>query len=298
MKVNIPNEWGRLEAVVVGHGRSMPPQPTVDSAFDPTSKWHLAQGTYPHHEEVAAQLDGLADTLSNAGVEVLRPVDIPELEQVFARDVGMVIDSTFIRSRTIEERQGEWKGVAPLFEDVAWSQLPDDVQLEGGDVIVLDDALAVGVTHRSEWTSLQAARTLPPALSYLAEAFPDRDIIGIELHKDDQDPLKCALHLDCAYMPLGGGEAIVCPEAFVEEAQFNALMSRHSKHAIISLSEAAVLQSNLLSLTPDTVLIDPQFIRLGTMLEDWGYTLVECPMDKVGRMGGLFRCSTLPLRRS
>ena len=298
MEVNIPNEWGRLETVVVGHGRSMPPPPTVDTAFDPTSKWHLSQGTYPLHEEVAAQLDALADVLTHAGIEVLRPVDIPELEQVFARDVGLVIDSTFIRSRTIEERQGEWKGVAPLLEGVDWLQLPDNIHLEGGDVIVLDGALAVGVTHRPEWTSLQVARTLPPALSYLEEAFPNRDIIGIELHKDDQDPLKCALHLDCAYMPLGGGEAIVCPEAFVEEAQFNALMSRHSKYVSISLSEAATLQSNLLSLTPDTVLIDPQFTRLGTILEDWGYHLVKSPMDKVGRMGGLFRCTTLPLRRS
>lgn len=298
MEIDIPNEWGRLEAVVVGHGRSMPPAPTLDTAFDPTSKWHLRQGTYPRHGEVAAQLDALADTLAHAGVEVFRPVDIPELEQIFARDVGLVVDGTFIRSRTIEERKGEWQGVAPLLEGMDWVQLPDNIQLEGGDVIVLDGALAVGVTQRPEWSSLKVARTLPPALSYLAETFPDREIIGIELHKDDEDPLKCALHLDCAYMPLGGGEAIVCPEAFVEEAQFNTLMSRHSKYASISLSEAAALQSNLLSIAPDTVLIDPQFKRLGTILADWGYTLLESPMDKVGRMGGLFRCSTLPLRRS
>jgi len=298
IEINISNEWGRLEAVVVGHGRSMGPPPTLASAYDPTSKVHLANGSFPQQSEVASQLDGLAELLDGEGIEVLRPLDLPDLEQVFARDVGLVIDSTFVRSRTIDARRGEWDGVAPILGDTPWMAIPDDVHMEGGDVVVLDDALFVGVTRRPDWQGLQTTRTLPSALAFLASTFPHREVVGLELHKDDNDPLKCALHLDCAYMPLGSGHAILCPEAFVQEEQLNLLRKRHSSCIEVSLKEAALLQTNLLHTDPDTLVIDPSFVRLSEALKDKGYHLIPCPLDKVGRMGGLFRCSTLPLRRS
>ena len=67
IELNIPNEWGQLEAVVVGHGRTMGPSPTLESAFDPTSKLHLSQGSFPRQSDVAAQLDGLANLLEQEG---------------------------------------------------------------------------------------------------------------------------------------------------------------------------------------------------------------------------------------
>ena len=298
IELNIPNEWGHLEAVVVGHGRSMGAAPTLDSAFDPTSKLHLSRGTYPDAPEVAAQLDGLSEMLDREGISVLRPTNLEDVEQVFARDVGLVIDSTFIRSRTIEARSDEWKGVAPILGDTPWTPLPEHVQMEGGDVVVLDSALFVGVTSRPDWMDLQVSRTYPSALEFLKSTFPHREVVGLELHKDDRDPLKCALHLDCAYMPLGGDCAIICSEAFVQEEQLKFLKKKHPSFIEVSLEEAALLQTNLLFTAPDTLVIDPRFVRLGRALEEKGFRLISCPLDKVGRMGGLFRCSTLPLRRS
>lgn len=294
---NIPNEWAPLRTVVVGHGISMGPVPTVASAIDPTSKHHIANGTYPSPESVAHQLDGLAECLSSAGVEVLRPVNLEDVEQVFTRDVGLIVDRTLIRSRTIEERSAEWSGIVPLLEDNSWIDLPDGVHLEGGDVIVLDGAILVGVTRRKAWHHLQVVRSLPSALDFLAAEFPDREVIGIELHKDDGDPLASALHLDCAYMPLADGGALICDEAFIEEGQLNSLKNRHSYSIRVSLQEAAELQTNLLHVRPDTLLIDPRFKRLAGALRDKGFHLLEHPMDHVGRMGGLFRCTTMPLSR-
>jgi len=99
-------------------------------------------------------------------------------------------------------------------------------------------------------------------------------------------------------MPLGHGEAIVCRDAFLKEDQLNALLSRFSHVIDISVQEAAELQSNLLHLDPDTLLIDPQFKRLSGILSDRGYRLLQVQMDQVGKMGGLFRCTTLPLLRT
>ena len=297
MALHVHTEWGRLERVVVGHGREMGVRPTVETAYDPTSRSHLAAGTYPGEAEVAAELDGLAQTLSSHGVDVLRPVDVPELEQVFSRDVGLVIEDVFFRSRMIEDRQAEWAGIAPLLGDITLEEFPEEVRVEGGDVLLLEDAIAIGVTRDPELVGKQTARTNAEAAEFLRRRFPHREVMEVELHKDDHNPLRSALHLDCAYMPLAKGDAIIAPEAFLEEEQLDRLKARHSSIINISAEEAALLQSNLLHLDARTLLIDPRFQRVGSALESLGYDLIPCPMDSVGRMGGLFRCTTLPLNR-
>ena len=298
MTIRIDNEWGALKRVIVGDGHEMGPPTTVDTAFDPTSYSHLKAGTYPDPDRVAVQLAHLFDILADEGVEVMNPDHIPGLEQVFARDVGLVIEDRFYRSVMIGERQREWEGVKGLVEGVDIRLIPADARMEGGDVLVLQDALAVGVTRDEGLAHLKTARTNPSAVDFLSAEFPHRDVLSLELHKHDRDPLRCALHLDCAFMPLGHGEAIVCRDAFLKEDQLNALLSRFSHVIDISVQEAAELQSNLLHLDPDTLLIDPRFKRLSGILSDRGYRLLQVQMDQVGKMGGLFRCTTLPLLRT
>ena len=297
MALHVHTEWGRLGRVVVGHGRDMGVRPTVETAYDPTSRAHLAAGTYPNETAVAMELDGLAEVLSSHGVDVVRPADVPDLEQVFARDVGLVIEDVFFRSRMIEDRQAEWSGIAPLLEDLSVEEVPEEVHVEGGDVLLLDDAIAIGVTRKPNLVDKQTARTNPEAAEFFRGRFPHREVIEVELHKDDHNPLLSALHLDCAYMPLGGGDAIIAPEAFLQYSLLEALKKRHSSVIDISSNEAALLQSNLLHLDERTILIDPRFKRVGSALESLGYALIPCPMESVGRMGGLFRCTTLPLNR-
>ena len=72
----------------------MGPPTTVDTAFDPTSYSHLKAGAYPDPDMVAVQLAHLFDILAD-GVEVMNPDSITGLEQVFSRDVGLVIEDRF-----------------------------------------------------------------------------------------------------------------------------------------------------------------------------------------------------------
>lgn len=297
MACRVDTEWGELKKVVVGHGRDMGTPASAETAFDPTSYFHLKRGDYPSHPEVELQLDGLASVLAEHGVEVVRPMDQPELEQVFARDVGMVIEDRFFRSTMIADRANEWAGISPLLGGRPVQNLPANVRMEGGDVLLLGDTIAVGVTRRPELAPLKTARTNAGALDFLSDTFPDKQVIGLELHKHDRDPLRCALHLDCAFMPLGQGEAMVCRNAFLDAEQLEGLLSRFHHTLEISLQEAALLQSNLLHLDPETLLIDPRFSRIADVLRHRGYRLIEVPMHHVGKMGGLFRCTTLPLLR-
>lgn len=297
MKIQIDNEWGELKRIVVGRGDDMGQPTTAETAFDPTSHFHLMDGTYPGARDVEVQLKRLADVLVGCGVEVEHPVGIPDLEQIFARDVGLVIEDRFFRSVMIGERQAEWEGIHHLLDGLNIEVIPDHAKMEGGDVLVLEHSLAVGVTRDPELVGLKTARTNQQAVDFLSSEFPHREVPGVELHKDDRNPLKCALHLDCAFMPLGRGEAMVCRDAFLHADQLDALIGRFSHVIDISLTEAALLQTNLLHIDPETVLIDPRFARISKILKQRGYRLIDVPMHHVGKMGGLFRCTTLPLLR-
>ena len=105
MTIRIDNEWGTLQRVIVGDGHEMGPPTTADTAFDPTSYSHLKAGTYPDPDRVAVQLAHLFDILADEGVEVMNPDPIPGLEQVFARDVGLVIEDRFYRSVMIGDNE-------------------------------------------------------------------------------------------------------------------------------------------------------------------------------------------------
>ena len=45
---------------------------------------------------------------------MLRPEVLDDLNQIFARDVGVVIDDRLVATRMISDRAAEWHGIAPL----------------------------------------------------------------------------------------------------------------------------------------------------------------------------------------
>ena len=96
MKLWAVNEWASLRKMVVGIGTSMGGVPDLADAYDPKSKEHIAAGTFPSEEDVSAELNALVRLLEDVGIEVLRPHNIDGLNQVFARDVGVVIEDKIV----------------------------------------------------------------------------------------------------------------------------------------------------------------------------------------------------------
>ena len=59
------------------------------------------------------------------------------------------------------------------------------------------------------------------------------------------------------------------------------------------------MNSNIFSISPDVVVSEQHFERLNTHIEtNWGLTVERIPYREISKMGGLLRCSTLPLVRS
>ena len=58
------------------------------------------------------------------------------------------------------------------------------------------------------------------------------------------------------------------------------------------------MSTNVVSLSPEALISDKHFVRLNAFLRnEWGMTVEEVPYQEISKMGGLLRCSTMPLIR-
>ena len=60
---NVQDEWQPLEAVMVGIGNGMGPVPKLEETYDPQSRKHVQDGTYPLESDVTRELDAFAASL-------------------------------------------------------------------------------------------------------------------------------------------------------------------------------------------------------------------------------------------
>lgn len=297
---NIRDEWSPLEWVLVGTGAGMGAPPTAEDTYDPKSLEHALAGTYPREEDVASELDGLAAVLENRGVRVLRP-HLIGVNQVFTRDIGLVVGNTFILTHLVEERRPEQRGLQEILKmsSAPALQVPESVRMEGGDVMPMDGGLWVGYSQEPDFSRFKTARTNARALDWLRTQFPDVPVRGFELNKSDRDARKGALHLDCCLFVASGGHAIFHPAGLKREDDIAWIRARfQGKLLEIDALEMFQMQSNLISIDPHTLISGAGFDRVNHQLRTWGYEVIEVPFHETAKMGGLLRCTTLPLRRT
>ena len=112
--------------------------------MDPKSREHILAGTYPKESDVVKELNQLSNLLESEGITVYRPENVDNLNQVFARDVGIVIGNKFLRTSMIADRAPEWDGIYPIVANIRESDFimpPDGVRFEGGDVMPMGDEI-------------------------------------------------------------------------------------------------------------------------------------------------------------
>ena len=301
MKLRAVNEWDALRTVVVGTAQSMGGIPTVEESYDPKSKEHILAGTFPREEDCARELEGLVKLLESHDVRVLRPHNVTDLNQIFARDVGAVVDDRVIITRMISDRAEEWEGIAPLLESVPdHLQLnpPQGVRVEGGDVMPMNGEIWVGYSAPDEFKTFTTSRTNQAALDWLSDQYPDWNVRGFQLSKSDVDPRANALHLDCCLSVLSGGHAIFHPEGLRLEEERAWVRERFGGNLLeVDAQEMYDMQCNLISITPQDVVSCPTFGRVNAQLQAWGYNVYTTPLQETAKMEGLLRCVTLPLQR-
>lgn len=299
----VSNETDRLDTVVLGLPQSLGPVPLLSEAYDAKSYESLQLGIYPSEEAVRHEMNALLKALESNGVCVLRPSEVSDYNQIFARDVSFVVDDTLFISNLIPDREKETGALRPILDLVDprhIESLPERVHTEGGDIILYNDLLFVGCYLRPDYSTFKMARTNQYAVDFFKERFPHKTIVPLELVKDDHDPHTGILHLDCTFQPVGQDRALIYPKGFLEEKYYGVLQEIFGKDRlfIVDGEEAYHMNTNIVSLSPTKVISDQSFPRLNKHLhEHWGIDVVEVPYQEISKMGGLLRCSTMPLIR-
>lgn len=302
MELFVTNETARLRAVVLGIPQSNGPTPALAETYDSKSYESVKNGVYPAQEDISAEMSAFERILRKYEVEVYHPALVENCNQIFSRDVGFVIDDKIVVSNVIPDRQEEIDAYEPVYSQIHYKQiynLPEMVHVEGGDVVLYDDLIFVGQYAFEDYPQIKTARTNTLAIDYLGMIFPNKKIMPLNLRKSDTDPYEGILHLDCTFMPVGRDMAIIYKPGFMNPRDADRLVAIFGQDKVFELSREEMywMNSNIFSIAPDVVVVEEHFTRLKAWLESRGITVETVPYREISKMGGLLRCSTLPLRR-
>jgi N-dimethylarginine dimethylaminohydrolase len=291
----IEDELSPLELVVVGT--------SIDRGnlelYNATVSLYDQMGNAPSDDDLNAQVEGLCRVLEHFGIEVVRPENVPGVLQTFVRDLGVVIGDVLVwcnpkKQKRRVEQEGLRNAIAE-FESIKTISVPSEIGIEGGDIVLLKGRVLVGIG-----TDPENARTSHGAADFLRKVFPNREVIPIEINASDKsgdNPRKHVLHLDCAFQPLGNGHGVFFEQGFKRRPEPILDLIGEKNLIQVSADEMFHLWPNLFSISPESVLSAPSFTRLNNKIRALGLNVIEVPYEEVAKLGGLFRCSTLPLRR-
>ena len=302
LQLHVQDETSQLRAVVLGTAESNGPTPKPEEAYDPKSLEHIKAGTYPIEADMVPEMSAFETVLKKYGVTVFRPQLISDYNQIFTRDIGFVIDDVFIKSNILPDRERELDAIQYVIDQIQPTQVvrpPEEVHIEGGDVMLWENYIFVGTYKGSDYKEYITARTNMQGVEYLRKLFPNKIVKEFDLVKSKIEARDNALHLDCCFQPVGKNKAIIYKRGFREEADYLFLLQLFGKDNLfhIKRKEMYHMYSNVFSIAPDVVVSERKFTRLNNWLRKNGFTVEEIPYAEIAKQEGLLRCSTLPLSR-
>ncbi len=280
----INSETGTLRRVVIGRADTFLqcPAPIINER----QKQHYSDDRMPDKALVQKEYDTLVNTLVNHNVEVLQPAALEGVpDQLMARDIAFVVqDQLVITNMSHPSRQTEHLGLRGIVHGYPDNALfvPDDIDIEGGDIIVDGECIFVGLGQRST----------PRSVAWLEQQFPDFTIVPLPLVRpaDGAD----VLHLDCTFLPVGEHHALIFHDGFADG--YDELKKRYTLLPV-TREEQQELATNVLSLSQEKVLSRRNATRINTLLTGLGIEVVPIDFNEALKTGGSVRCASMPLWR-
>ncbi len=302
LPINVQNETSRLRAVVLGSAINNGPTPSVNEAYDPKSLEHILAGTYPLEADMVKEIEAFNAVFQKYNVTVYRPKQIENYNQIFARDIGFVIDDIFIKANILPDRERELDAIQYVIDQINPLKVirpPKEVHIEGGDVMLWNNYIFIGTYKGSDYKDYITARTNWQGVEFIRNLFPNKIVKEFDLVKSKIEARDNALHLDCCFQPVGANKGIIYKRGFREEADYMFLVNLFGKENLfhIKREEMYNMNSNVFSIAPDVVVSERKFKRLNKWLRANGFTVEEIPYAEIAKQEGLLRCSTLPLIR-
>ena len=302
LSLNINNETSRLKAVVLGTAESCGPTPLPGEAYDPKSLEHIMAGTYPAENDMIREMDAFNSVLRKYDVQVFRPEVLTDCNQIFSRDIAFVIEDKLIKANILPDREQEFEAILHVLDVIAPENIlvpPEDVHVEGGDVMPWNDYIFVGTYSGEDYPDYITARTNTDAVIALQELFPTKTVKAFELRKSNTNPKINALHLDCCFQPIGTNMAILHQNGFLIDSEYQWLVNYFGKENVFEITKDEMynMNSNIFSIAENVIISEKNFTRLNTWLREKGFTVEEVPYAEIAKQEGLLRCSTMPLIR-
>lgn len=302
MNLHVTDETSRLKAVILGTAQSNGPTPTIEEAYDPKSLEHIKAGTYPIEKDMIAEMEAFNEVFKKYNVTVYRPEIIENYNQIFSRDIGFVIDDVFIKANILPDRERELEAIQYVIDQMDPTKVvrpPEEVHIEGGDVMLYNDHIFIGTYKGSDYKDFITARTNMAGVQFIKDLFPNKIVKEFDLVKSKIEPRDNALHLDCCFQPVGTNKGIIYKSGFREEADYMYLVNLFGRENLfhIEREEMYHMNSNVFSIDKNVVVSERNFTRLNNWLRDHGFTVEEIPYAEISKQEGLLRCSTLPLIR-
>lgn len=302
LQLNINNETSKLRAVVLGIAISNGPTPELENCYDPKSREHVLNGTYPKEQDMIEEMEAVAAVFKKYDITVFRPKVIKNYNQIFSRDIAFVIEDKLIKANILPDREKEYIAIEHVTNQINLQniiELPKDCHIEGGDVMPWNDYIFVGTYSGEDYPNFITARTNQKAVLALQELFPHKKVKSFELRKHNTDPKENALHLDCCFQPIGKNKAILHKNGFLIEEEYNWLVQYFGEENIFEITKQEMydMNSNIFSISEEVIISEKNFTRLNSWLRNQGFIVEEVPYSEIAKQEGLLRCSTLPLIR-
>lgn len=220
--------------------------------------------------------------LENEGIEVIKLT--PQFtypEQVFTRDIGFTLGNiVYVAELATSIRQGEEQILKSWLETngISYFNLLKD-HIEGGDVLIDGKTIYIGISERTDETSVKHLQTL----------LPEYDVIAIPF-------IETFLHLDCVFNIISPTEALIFPESFTKK-ELDILASRYDMIEVTK-EEQFTLGTNVLSIGNKKIFSLPCNKQVNSQLRKRGYEVIEVDISEIIKSGGSFRCCTMPLLRT
>lgn len=302
MKIFTKNEYSPLRSVIVGSARQSA-WPMDDPAFDQsvdasTYESTLIRGPLPDHivQEAEEDLNRLVDILVQETVTVYRPKIIRPHWSYSARDILLTVGNTIIECPTQYLSRANEAELYPYLQsaECEWIRAPrpiskDDPQFDAANICKFDDKLlylvsSTGNRAGAEWLQQQVGTDFEVVIWEGVYAFAHIDSTISSLNKDTILLNGDRVTNDTVPDFLRGHNKIWVNDIVAREFHQFPFASKW-------------IGLNILSINPETVIVDSIQTGLIEQLEQEGFRVIATPMRQSRTLGGGLHCVTLDLER-
>ncbi|MFH1439795.1 MAG: arginine deiminase family protein [Candidatus Woesearchaeota archaeon] len=290
IRIGISSETGTLREVIIGLADNFHMSGEVEIVNQAMEYNYSDPALRPTAEKALPEFEAYKTVLEQHRIKVHLPNAVDNVpDQLTPRDIGFVVGNKFfVAGMKKKSRKLEYKGIEHLFGRIDGEiiYVPEEIVLEGGDVIVDENVVYVGISQRTD----------EPGLEFLKQIL-GKDYTIQPCYLKSLDKNEDVLHLDCAFNPIGKGHALIYIEGFEKIPD-----SMKEKYQFIEVTkeEQENLGTNVFSVSPDIIIARQGrgFENLNQKIREiTGAYVIEIQFDEAPKTGGSFRCCSLPLYR-